>query len=103
MGSGYRKVSDREGVREMNARELYKMEEHELHIKEFEKNQEWFTQNFDDILKKYRDKFVAVWNQKVIEADENLKILSIKIRKKTLNAKGVYVGYASDKPVEMIL
>ncbi len=42
-----------------------------------------------DILKKYRDKFVAVWNQKVIEADENLKVLSIKVRKKTLNFLGM--------------
>lgn len=79
------------------------MNEHETHIKEFEKNQKWFTQNFDVILKKYRDKFVAIWNQKVIEADTDLKLLSVKVRKKTTNAKGVYVGYVSDKPVEMIL
>ncbi len=79
------------------------MKEHEIHIKEFEKNQKWFAQNFEDIINKFRNKFVAVWNQNIIEVDENLKQLSIKVRKKTMNAKGVYVGYASDKPVEMIL
>ncbi len=79
------------------------MKEHKLHIEEFEKNQKWFIQNFDDILRKYRDKFVAIWNQKVIEIDNDLKKLSIKVKKNTTNAKGVYIGYASDKPVEMIL
>ena len=59
--------------------------------------------NFEDILKKYRNKFVAVWNQNIIDVDVNLKQLSTKVKKKTMNAKGVNIGYASDKPVEMIL
>lgn len=79
------------------------MNEHKAHLEEFEKNQRWFTQNFKDIVKNYRDRFVAVWNQKIIGVDENLKQLSMKVKKKTMNAKGVYIGYASDKPVEMIL
>lgn len=33
-------------------------EEH--YLQEFEKNQKWFMENFDNILKKYREKFVAV-------------------------------------------
>jgi hypothetical protein len=84
-------------VKDMN------MNEHKAHLEEFEKNQRWFTQNFKDIVTNYRDRFVAVWNQKIIDVDENLKPLSIKVKKKTSNAKGVYIGYASDKTVEMIL
>jgi len=79
------------------------MNEHKAHLEEFEKNQRWFTQNFEDIVKKYRDRFVAVWNLKIIDADDDLKQLSMNVKKKTLNARGVYIGYASDKPVEMIL
>jgi hypothetical protein len=78
-------------------------EEQISHIKEFERNQKWFIENFKPILEDYREKFVAVWNQKVIDADKNLERLSKKVKEKTRNAKGVYVGYVSDKPVEMIL
>lgn len=37
-----------------------KMEEHLSYIKEFERNQKWFTENFKRILKEYSEKFVAV-------------------------------------------
>jgi len=54
-------------------------------------------------LNEYREKFVAVWNQRVIDADKNLKRLSKKVKEKTRSAKGVYVGYVSEKPVEIFL
>lgn len=79
------------------------MDIHEEHKAEFERNQRWFIEHFETILKKYRDKFVAVWNQSIIEADDDLKNLSKRVKYKTKGAKGVYFGYASDKPVEMIL
>ena len=79
------------------------MDIHEEHRAEFEKNQRWFIEHFENILKKYRDKFVAVWDQRVIEADDDLELLSKNVKSKTKGAKGVYFGYASDKPVEMIL
>ncbi|MEA1944835.1 MAG: DUF5678 domain-containing protein [Euryarchaeota archaeon] len=78
-------------------------EEHITHIKEFEKNQKWFIDNFKRILKEYREEFIAVWNQRVICADTDLKRLSKEVKEKTRSVKGVYIGYVSDKPVEMIL
>jgi hypothetical protein len=72
-------------------------------MNEFERNQKWFLDNFGGILKEYRDKFVAVWNQRVIEADADLEKLSKSVKEKTKRAKGVYVGYVSEKPLEMIL
>lgn len=72
-------------------------------MKEFERNQRWFINNFESILREYREKFVAVWNQKVIDADTDLEKLSKSVKEKTRGAKGVYVGYVSEKPIEMIL
>lgn len=72
-------------------------------MKEFERNQRWFIDNFESILREYREKFVAVWNQKVIDADTDLEKLSKSVKEKTRGAKGVYVGYVSEKPIEMIL
>jgi len=62
-----------------------------------------FIDNFKRILEEYREEFVAVWNQRVIDADTDLKRLSKSVKEKTRSAKGVYIGYVSDKPVEMIL
>jgi len=72
-------------------------------MNEFERNQKWFIDNFSGILKEYRGKFVAVWNQRVIEADADLERLSRSVKEKTRSAKGVYVRYVSEKPLEMIL
>lgn len=77
-------------------------EEQVLYLQEFEKNQRWFMEKFE-ALKEYKGKFVAVWNQEIIEADADLESLSEKVKEKTGNAKGVYIEYVSDKPVEMIL
>jgi len=72
-------------------------------MNDFERNQKWFIDNFSAILKEYREKFVAIWNQRVIEADADLERLSRRVKAKTKSAKGVYVGYVSEKPLEMIL
>jgi hypothetical protein len=54
-------------------------------------------------LREYKEKFVAVWNQRVIDEDTDLERLSKKVKEKTTGAKGVYIAYVSEKPVEMIL
>lgn len=45
-------------------------------MKDFERNQKWFIENFENILKEHKEKFVAVWNQRVIDADTDLEKLS---------------------------
>jgi len=77
--------------------------EHVRWMKEFERNQKWYIENFKSILREYRDKFVAIWNQRIIDADTDLEKLSKSVKGKIHGAKGVYVGYVSDEPVEMIL
>jgi len=72
-------------------------------MKDFERNQKWFIENFENILKEHKEKFVAVWNQRVIDADTDLEKLSKSVKEKTKGAKGVYVRYVSEKPIEMIL
>lgn len=70
-------------------------------IEEFEKNQKWFWSHFDQLLESHKDFFVAVWHQKVIGKDKDLKNLSKKINQK--HAKGAYVQYVTEQPMEMIL
>lgn len=75
----------------------------ESHIKEFEKNQKWFLENFEGLVTRYKDKFVAVWNQEIIDDDFDLVILAERVQRKTMGAKGIYIEFVSDKPMEMIL
>lgn len=79
------------------------MQECSKHIFEFEKNQEWFRKNFEKLLKNYREQFVAVFQGKIIDNDKNLETLAKRVKTETKGAKGIYIEYVSDKPIEMIL
>ena len=79
------------------------MEKHLSHMEEFEKNQAWLQTHLPRLLKKYRNLFIAVWNQDVIDKDDTLENLTKRIHKKFKNSKGIYVQYITDKPMEMIL
>lgn len=68
------------------------MTENEAHIEEYEKNQRCFIQNFEDIPKNTGIGSFAVWNPKVIGSDADLTLLSVKVRKKKMNAKCMYAG-----------
>lgn len=48
----------------------------------FERNEEWFSKNFQKIEKKYRDKFLAVMAPGKIIANKNLESLLDIIEKK---------------------
>ncbi len=79
------------------------MQECSKHISEFERNQEWFRENFEKLLRDYRDRFVAVFQERIIDSGKDLEALARKVKAKTKGAKGVYIEYVSDKPLEMIL
>ncbi len=72
------------------------------HLEEFQTNQEWLMEHFDEILKKYNGKFVAVWGEGIFAADEDLIALREKIHKKG-KPRAVYVEYVTDNPPELIL
>jgi hypothetical protein len=72
-------------------------------MSEFERNQRWFRENFEKLLKNYREQFVAVFGEKIIDHDKDLEALAKRVKTETKGAKGVYIEYVSDKPIEMIL
>lgn len=76
---------------------------HLAHIKEFEDNQNWLQKHSNSLLKKYKNSFIAVWNNRVIANDTELKTLSKKVHKEYKGCKGVVIEYISDEPIEMIL
>ncbi len=79
------------------------VEKHISHIEEFEKNQVWFRNNLPRLLREYKNLFVAVWSQNIIDKDKTLENLSKRVHEKFKDSKGIYVEYVTDKPMEMIL
>ncbi len=51
-------------------------------FEKFERNEEWFSKNFQKIEEKYRDKFLAILAPGKIMADVNLENLLDRVEKK---------------------
>ncbi|MEW5694001.1 MAG: DUF5678 domain-containing protein [Candidatus Hydrogenedentota bacterium] len=73
------------------------------HLEEFQKNQKWYWAHLEEILKDYRDMFVAVAGELVIDSDEDIAKLRDKVESKGVDISSVYVEYATDKPLNLIL
>lgn len=72
-------------------------------LKEFESNQRWLQTHYQEILETHRNRFVAVWRNRVLDSDQDLDALSARVRKKVSGAKGIYIEFMTDQPLEMIL
>ena len=73
------------------------------HIEEFQKNIKWYYLHFGQLLKDYRDMFVAIANESVVAGDKDIVKLRNKVDKKGIDITSVYVDYVSHKPLDMIL
>jgi len=72
-------------------------------LKEFESNQHWLQAHYQEVLEEHKDQFVAVWRNSVIDSDSDLDALSDRVHKRVSGAKGVYIEFVTDQPLEMIL
>lgn len=75
---------------------------HLLHMKEFERNQRWLRVNLKRLLRKYKNMFIAIWRQNVVDKDKNLEKLSKRVHKEYKDQKGIVIEYLSPQPLEMI-
>ena len=73
------------------------------HIEEFQKNIKWYWSHLDQILKDYRDMFVAVANESLVAGDKDIVKLRDKLENIGIDICPVYVEYVTDKPLDLIL
>lgn len=59
----------------------------------------WLFEHRKELLSPYRNKWVAVRDQKVIDSDEDLDILCARLE----NPGDLVIEYITDDPLEMIL
>lgn len=67
------------------------------------KNKEWLYNNYDDIREKYAHKYVAIFDEKVLESDNDLKRLKEKLRKKLKDPDTVLIELINPKEITLIL
>ena len=68
-------------------------------LQDFEKDHLWSQGQRRKLLSTYKNKWVAIRNQKVIDSDKDLKSLRSRVK----DPGNTFVEYVTDEPLEMIL
>jgi hypothetical protein len=69
---------------------------------ENEKNWSWFMEHYEELVEKFDGEFVAIYQQKVVDHDKNLRSLMKRIRKKYPLSR-VLVEFVSKEKLALIL
>jgi hypothetical protein len=67
------------------------------------KNKEWLYNNYDDITEKYAHQYIAIFDEKVLESDNDLKRLKEKLRKILKDPDTVLIELINPKEITLIL
>lgn len=83
---------------------MEKMEENiELLFEIHEKNEEWFSANLEELEQEYGSKFLAIKDQKVLAAEEEMERLLDILEKRGVDVNLVFVASIPPKGVASIL
>jgi hypothetical protein len=61
----------------------------------FDINFKWFNQHYQELKNNYRNKLVAIDNNKVIDSDEDIKSLSERLRGRYEDIRHIVIQYIS--------
>ena len=67
------------------------------------KNKEWLYNNYDEITEKYARQYIAIFDEKVLESDNDLKRLKEKLRKILKDPDTVLIELINPKEITLIL
>jgi len=73
------------------------------HLKQFEKNQKWYWSHFSQLLKKHREKFVAISRESLAGVDKDIAKLRDKLEGEGVDLGSTYVEYVTERPLDLIL
>ena len=63
----------------------------------------WFEKNYKDILKEYKDKFVAVVGEEIVDCDEDFDALVERVRTRFGKDTTHMIEYVSEERLSFIL
>ena len=73
-------------------------------LSKYEENAKWISKHYEELKKKYRDEWIAVLNEVVVDHNRELSKLVERQRRKYLkNYNEIAVEYVTAKEIELIL
>ena len=69
---------------------------------EHDKNWSWFEEHYEELVKKFDGEFVAIYEQKVVDHDRELRVLIKRVEAK-YPADHVFVDFVSSEKLTLIL
>jgi hypothetical protein len=72
-------------------------------LTDFNEDFQWFLRSREQLLPKYEDKWVAIYNKKVLDSDKNLTTLVKRLKTKGFKPEQMLIQFLSKKPIEAIL
>jgi len=84
-------------------RENPKVEINKTQYRAFVSNFTYFHENYDDMKETYPDSFVAIYEKKVVDHDEDIEALFKRLKEKYDDLSTFVIEYVSTQKVELLL
>jgi hypothetical protein len=72
-------------------------------LTDFNEDFQWFLRSREQLLLKYGDRWVAIYNKKVLDSDKNLTTLVKRLKIKGFKPEQMLIQFISKEPIEAIL
>lgn len=69
----------------------------------FIRDTNWINNNLDMLRKKYPNKYIAVYNRKIILTDKDLTDLKEKLKEENVAFEKVAIEFVKDKPIKLLV
>lgn len=71
-------------------------------LEEYEKEATWFKENYEELLREYEGKYVAIYRQRVVQFDENFDSVIEKVSR-NYPLDRVYIDFVTKEKLSLIL
>ena len=72
-------------------------------LREFEENEEWFSENYQELQKKFENMILAIKDKKIISMKRDMESLLKDLESKNIEVESVYIGTIPPKGIAFIL
>ena len=82
---------------------MINMEQMLQSLEKFERDSKWFSENYDELKKKYEGKFVLIKNSRVVASGNNMKEIKQKAEKEGIDLSKSVVEFISSVETAIII
>lgn len=85
-----------------SAEQLLRDQRLKMLMKEDAENIKWLYQNYEKLLKKYRNLYVAIRRQEIVDADRDVRLLIARLEQRFKETEDILVYYISAKKIKLL-